>query len=62
MEKVFGVIRHIVGALGGGLVGASFIEETDAASLSDATEGVMGAIMLLIAIGTSIYAKVKAKV
>lgn len=50
---ITGIVRHILTALGGGLVGDGFLDQ-------DQLNGGIGAVVLLVSLGWSIYSNKKA--
>lgn len=59
MDKVFGVIRHIITAAGAVLVGLGLADASQVADLTNNAETILGAIMTVIGIVSSIVVKLK---
>lgn len=59
MDKVFGVIRHIVTAAGAILVGLGISDASQVADLSTNLETIIGAVGVVIGIVSSIVVKLK---
>ncbi len=59
MDKVFGVLRHIVTAAGAILVGLGISDASQVADLTSNVETILGAAMTVIGIVSSIIVKLK---
>lgn len=59
MDKIVGVVRHVIGIAGGILIGLGLVAEADWTSLLTNFDAVTGGIMAVVAIAASIYAKFK---
>ena len=59
MDKVFGVLRHIVTAAGAVLVGLGISDASQVADLTTNLETIIGAVGVVIGIVSSIVVKLK---
>lgn len=59
MDKIMGVVRHVVGMVGAVLVALGIAEADQMATVTESLTVIGGAVLSLAAIGASIYAKVK---
>jgi hypothetical protein len=57
MDKVWGVVRHVVGILGGVLIGFGWVSTVDWSSFLTNLDTAYGGVAGALAIGASIYAK-----
>lgn len=59
MDKVLGVIRHIVTIAGGVLIGIGVMDADQAAALTSNFEAIAGGVLALAGIAASVVAKLK---
>lgn len=59
MDKIIGVVRHVIGIIGGILIGFGLVAEADWTSLLTNFDAVTGGIMAAIAVVASVVAKLK---
>lgn len=60
MDKVYGIIRHVLGGAGALLVGLGLSDADTVAQASTNFEAIVGAVTFFAAVGASIVAKIKA--
>lgn len=61
-QKIYGVIRNVIAAVGGFVVALGYSTSADVTSLLTSVEGVVGAVVTIVAIVTSVIAKVKGNI
>lgn len=59
MDKVLGVIRHVVGGIGAALVGFGVADQDTVGQIMPSIEQIIGGVMFLAGVAASIYDKVK---
>lgn len=59
MDKIVGVVRHIIGMVGAVLVALGIAEADQMATLSESVSVIAGAVMTVGAIAASVLAKIK---
>lgn len=59
MSKFWGVVRHVVGGIGGGLIGFGYATPDDVTNVLGNLDTVMGAVMALGAVVASIWSKIR---
>lgn len=59
MDKVLGIVRHIVGGVGAALIGFGFADAETVGQIMPNVEQIVGGVMFLAALAASVYAKVK---
>lgn len=59
MDKIFGVVRHVIGLAGGVLIGLGLMDAEQSAALATNVEAISGGILAVVAIGASVIAKLK---
>jgi hypothetical protein len=61
MQKIFGVVRHIIGGIGAGLIGFGFANQGDITQVLTSLDGVVGGVMAIAAVVASVVSKIKGK-
>lgn len=61
VDKILGIVRHVVGGLGAALVGFGLASSADVATAATSVDSIVGGALFLVGLVASIVAKIKGK-
>lgn len=59
VQKILGIVRHVVGGIGAGLVGFGFATSADVATAATSVDSIAGGVLFLVGLVASVISKIK---